>query len=222
MHTATSDALAARFGRHHATRHRAAGAARTAAPSAAAPRRTAPGLYTLKRKPATTTVLGVPARCTWFLAMACVVAAGACGEGAAKARDDRTAAVYVAVLQEVLGPLPETNHKVVYVAPFADQKSLPLETQAAVIADLKDQATVRFVDAVSEAVDAEASGAPAKDGVVVVLGPVPSTGSTVEVDAERYESESAHVSIRFRATVAGNRWAAEAVETHPIPPTSSA
>jgi hypothetical protein len=84
------------------------------------------------------------------------------------------------------------------VAPFADQKSLPLETQAAVSADLKDQATVRFVDAVSEAVDAEASGAPAKDGVVVALGPVPSTGSTVEVDAERYESESAHVSIRFR------------------------
>jgi hypothetical protein len=91
-------------------------------------------------------VPGVPARRTWFVAMACVVAAGACGGGTAKARDHRTAAVYVAVLQEVLRPLGEASDKVVYVAPFADQKSVPLETQAAVIADLKDQATVHFVD----------------------------------------------------------------------------
>jgi hypothetical protein len=155
-------------------------------------------------------------------AVSCAVvslAVAACGGGTPTARQDRTAAVYTAILRAVLPA--DANGGVAYVAPFPQQKSVSLETQAAVIADLADQATVRFVDALSEAVDAGAAGSPAKEGVVVLLGPVPAAGAAVEVEAETYESENVHESIRFRVSAVGEQWRAEPVEEHAIPPTTS-
>jgi hypothetical protein len=108
------------------------------------------------------------------------------------------------------------------VAPFPDQKAVPLETQASVVAELKDEATVRFVDELSEAIDGDTPDAPAKEGIVLVLGPVPATGETAEFEAERYESATEHVAIKIRVTANGNVWTAVTVATQPIPPTTSA
>ena len=80
-------------------------------------------------------------------------------------------------------------------------------------AQLSKQATVRFVDELSEAVDAGTAGAPAKEGLVVLLGPVASIGSTVEVDAERYLSETDNVRLRFRVAATGTEWTANTVVT---------
>ena len=108
-----------------------------------------------------------------------------------------------------------------FVAPFPDQKSVSLDTQVTVIGNLADEAKIRFVDAVSEAVDAGTVGSPAKEGTVVVLGPVPPAGTSVEVEAERYESENAHTSIRFQVNAVEDQWHAELVDEHTIPPSTS-
>ncbi len=150
--------------------------------------------------------------------MACV-ALTACGATTPSARQDRTAAVYSAILRTIV-PLT-TDKSVVFVAPFPQQKSVPIETQAAVIGALGDQFKVRFVDELSEAVDTGTAGAPAKDGIVVVLGTVPTAGNSVEVEAERYESEDAHTSIRFRVNAVDDRWDAEVVSEQPVTPTTS-
>jgi hypothetical protein len=151
-------------------------------------------------------------------AAACLALA-ACSGSSPTRREDRTAAVYTAILRTIA--VPSTDDTVVFVAPFPEQKSVSLDTQAAVIGDLIDGVKVRFVDALSEAVDAGTAGAPAKEGLVMLLGPVPATGDPVEVDAERYESENAHTSIRFRVHAVDGHWQAEPVEEHTITPTTS-
>ena len=166
------------------------------------------------------TLLDVPVRSVLVLLLALVLVTAACSKGAAKADQDRTASIYAAVVRGLLDPTAETA-SVVYVAPLPDQKAVSLETQAAVVADLKEEATVRFVDALSEAVNADAPEAPAKDGFVIVLGPVPTTGTSVELDAERYESEDEHADIRLRVTANGDVWTAEVVDSQMIPPTTS-
>jgi hypothetical protein len=159
----------------------------------------------------------VPSRLALFGAVACI-ALGACG-GTTPARQDRTAAVYTAILRAIL--VHSDQDAVVSVAPFPDQKSVSLDTQVTVIANLADEAKIRFVDAISEAVDADTAGSPAKEGTVVVLGPVPPAGTSLEVEAERYESEAAHTSIRFQVNAVDDQWHAELVDEHTIPPSTS-
>jgi hypothetical protein len=161
----------------------------------------------------------VPVRLVSICAVACL-ALGACGGSAPTPRQDRTAAVYTAILRAMLAP--SADEAVVFVAPLPEQKSVSLETQAAVIRDFTDGVKVRFVDALSEAIDADTPGSPAKEGLVVLLGPVPAAGNPVEVDTERYESENAHTGIRFRVRATDDHWQAEAADEHAIPPSSSA
>jgi hypothetical protein len=127
--------------------------------------------------------------------------------------------VYTAILRVVL--LHSEQDAVVFVAPFPDQKSVSLDTQVTVIGNLADEAKIRFVDAISEAVDADAAGSPAKEGTVVLLGPVPPTGNAVEVEAERYESEDARTSILAKVRAVDDQWHAELVDEHTIPPSTS-
>jgi hypothetical protein len=127
--------------------------------------------------------------------------------------------VYTAILRAIL--VHSDQDAVVSVAPFPDQKSVSLDTQVTVIANLADEAKIRFVDAISEAVDADTAGSPAKEGTVVVLGPVPPAGTSLEVEAERYESEAAHTSIRFQVNAVDDQWHAELVDEHTIPPSTS-
>jgi ABC-type Fe3+-hydroxamate transport system substrate-binding protein len=155
---------------------------------------------------------------------ALLVVASACTSSAAKASDANTADVYTVVLEHLMpAPVPDEDKQVVYVAPFANQKSIALETQVDVIAGLADQATVRFVDELSEAVDANSPDSPAKGSEVVLLGPVVVTGPLTEVEAQRYTSETDQVRYRFRvSSTAEGDWTAQQVEAVDVPPTTSA
>ena len=132
--------------------------------------------------------------------------------------------VYTAVLKHLLpSPIPDEDKPVVYVAPFPDQKAITLETQAGVISNLADLATVRFVDDLSEAVDTDEPDSPAKGAEVVLLGPVVATGDIKEVDALSYASETDQTRYRFRvSSTPDGIWSAQQVEAIDIPPTSSA
>jgi len=162
------------------------------------------------------------------LALLCVAAlallAAACGSSAAKAKDSSTADAYTAVLKHLMPPPdPNEDKQVVYVAPFANQKAITLETQVDVIDALTALATVRFVDELSEAVQDDAPGSPAKGSEVVLLGPLVTTGSVTEVEAQRYASETDQVRYRFRVTsTADGGWEATQVEAVDVPPTTSA
>jgi hypothetical protein len=155
---------------------------------------------------------------------ALLVVASACSSSAAKAKDTNTADVYTAVLKHLMpAPVPDEDKQVVYVAPFPNQKSIALETQVDVIAGLADQATVRFVDELSEAVEADSPDSPAKGSEVVLLGPVVVTGPLTEVEAQRYMSETDQVRYRFRvSSTAEGDWTAQQVEAVDVPPTTSA
>jgi len=155
---------------------------------------------------------------------ALLVVASACSSSAAKAKDTNTADVYTAVLEHLMpAPVPDEDKQVVYVAPFPNQKSIALETQVDVIAGLADQATVRFVDELSEAVEADSPDSPAKGSEVVLLGPVVVTGPLTEVEAQRYMSETDQVRYRFRvSSTAEGDWTAQQVEAVDVPPTTSA
>ncbi len=155
---------------------------------------------------------------------ALTVVAAACGTSPAKATDTGTAEAYTAVLKHLLpSPIPDDDKPVVYVAPFPNQKAIALETQVDVIADLAELATVRFVDELSEAVDADSPDSPAKGSEVVLLGPLVTTGEVTEVEAQRYASESDQVRYRFRvSSTASGGWEAQQVEAIDVPPTTSA
>jgi hypothetical protein len=159
------------------------------------------------------------------LVVAALLVVTACSGGPAKANETNTADVYTAVLRQLLTPLAtEEDQRVVYVAPFAEQKAFALETQVDVIANLAKEADVRFVDELSEAVVADDPGEPAKGTEVVLLGPVTATGTTgttVEVEAQRYESETEQVKYRFLVRSSDGTWTAERVETVAVPPTTT-
>ncbi len=160
-----------------------------------------------------------------LLVVAALVVVAACSGGPAKAKETNTAEVYTAVLRQLLTPPgAEEAERVVYVAPFAEQKAFTLETQVDVIANLAKEADVRFVDELSEAVVADDPGEPAKGTEVVLLGPVTptgTTGTTVEVEAQRYESETEQVKYRFLVRSTDGTWTAERIETIALPPTTT-
>src|SRR4051812_2791217 len=148
----------------------------------------------------------------FFFALGALVS---CSSSGAKESDARTAAVYEAILRSVI-PADGKTDDVVWVAPFPDRKSVELETQAAVVAALADQVTIRFIDELSEATTDD-PGAPAKQGFIMELGSVPSTGTTVNVDGEVYRSEQDRTPMRFHVTsVADEQWD---VTTEPVPST---
>lgn len=151
----------------------------------------------------------------------CAVLGGACSSSSGKQSDARTADVYTAVIRSVLASTADGKDQVIWIAPFPDRKSVEIETQAAVIAALSDEATVRFVDALSEAVADGEEDAPAKDGVVMQLGAVPPSGDTVDVDGELYRAADDRTNLRFRASVVDESWTAEVVSRQPTPTTTT-
>jgi len=159
------------------------------------------------------------------LSIMVLVAAACGGDSGASERQTTTADVYVAVLRALIPPFAEGEDKqVVYVTPFDDQKAFPLETQAAVIADLDNVATVRFVDELDAAVHAGESGAPSKGNEVILLGPVTTstTGPTMEVEAQKYVSETEQIGYRFQVTAtADGTLRATELERNAVPPTTS-
>ena len=143
---------------------------------------------------------------------AITLAVVSCGSDGADATD-RDADVYVSVIR-ALAPEPAERgrpqppdtvgelDRVVYAGPLDEEEPIPLEVQAAVVEQLVDFATVRFVDERAEAIDDRDAGAPVlEDGVLVLLGPVPA-GTSPSVDAERYVDarDASRVRVDLEAT----------------------
>ena len=165
----------------------------------------------------TATLPSMRLRLAGVAALVGLASLSSCTSTGTKESEARTAAVYTAILRSVLPP-DEAESDVIWVAPFPDRKSVELETQASVINDLSNQATVRFVDELSEATTDD-PGAPVKEGFVVVLGSVPSTGNTVNVPGELYRSEDDRMPALFRVTATTDeQWQAQSV---PVPTTTT-
>lgn len=126
-------------------------------------------------------------------ALAVTLAAGGCGsDGPSPSTTEREARVYAAVIEALAPdgpePSPETDEpdRVVYAGSLDVDGPIPLEVQAAVVEELVEFATVRFVDEKAEAIDdAEENEPVLEDGVLVLLGAVPN-GRSPSVTAERY------------------------------------
>jgi hypothetical protein len=108
---------------------------------------------------------------------------------------------------------------VVFAVPRSDAKSIPLPVQAAVVDDLANEVSVRFVDADDEAIDSTIEDRPVKEGVLLRLGPVPPTGDPVELTADRYrtmtDQELLTLSVRSNDD---DTWSARVIAEAPLAP----
>jgi hypothetical protein len=144
--------------------------------------------------------------------MTVALAVGSCGSGD-PGEHEREANIYAAVIQalapdEPTDPGAETEKfdQVIYAGPLDEEHAISLEVQAAVVEMLEDFATIRFVDEKAEAIDDATDDKPAlDDGVVVLLGPVP-TGRSPSVDAERYVDLDNDVHFRIGLERSDNEW----------------
>ena len=153
--------------------------------------------------------------------VAITLATVSCGSDGADATD-RDAGVYVAVIRALAlgeagegtpgGTIDELD-RVVYVGPLDDEQAIPLEVQAAVVEQLDELATVRFVDERAEAIDDDDEDAPVlEDGVLVLVGPVPAGGGP-SVDAERYVDAGDTARLRVRLEPTDGAWKVVGVDT---------
>lgn len=147
-----------------------------------------------------------------FLAAA-MLAVNACGSDGTSATE-RQAGVYAAVIRAVAAEDPQTAtgdndvEPVIYAGPLDEEVSIPLEVQAAVVEDLEDVGTIRFVDEPSEAVDDDEEDEPVlDDGTLVLLSGVPD-GSTPTVMTERYTTLDDTARFTARAERSGGEWTA--------------
>jgi hypothetical protein len=155
--------------------------------------------------------------------LAIVFAVTSCGSDGAGATD-READVYVALIR-ALAPLEpaervpsrETDEldRVVFAGSLDEQQAISLEVQAAVVEQLEEFATVRFVDERVEAIDETEDREPVLDhGVLILLGRVPS-GPTPSVDAERYVDSEDSVHVRVTLERPNGDWEVGSVDTRP-------
>ncbi|MGH9024641.1 MAG: hypothetical protein ACRDWD_00760 [Acidimicrobiia bacterium] len=135
-------------------------------------------------------------RLTFLFATA--LAVGSCGSEDTQATE-RDADIYVAVIRTLApedhGAQTEELDQVVYVGPL-DEVDISLEVQVAVVDELEEFATIRFVDTSDEAIEEDEAGEPVLEGGVLLLlsavppGPAPSVDTKRYVDREdavRYE-----------------------------------
>jgi hypothetical protein len=144
--------------------------------------------------------------------------------GMAGSADERTAEVYVAVIQAVAdaGPgdfSPDDGYedRVIYAGPLDDNVEIPLEVQATVVEELRDAdfATVRFVDEQQEAVRADEEHEPVQErGVMVLLGDVPE-GSEIAVQVHRYLDNTETASFTVEAVEMDDTWTVSELEMLP-------
>jgi hypothetical protein len=146
--------------------------------------------------------------------LAITLAAASCGADG-KSATDREADIY-ATLIRALAPADPAEHvpggeidqfdRVVFAGSLDDEQAISLEVQAAVVEQLEEFATVRFVDERAEAIDHDDEGEPVlDDGVLVLVGPVPS-GRSPSVDAERYVDNDDAVHVRVTLERPNGGW----------------
>jgi hypothetical protein len=136
-----------------------------------------------------------------------------------KPEEDRAAAVYGAMILAVAGGhQADETLPVVFAVPRSDAKSIPLPVQAAVVDDLADEVSVRFVDDDNEAIDDAVDDRPVKEGVLLRLGPVPPTGDPVEVSADRYRTMTDQELLTLLVRSNGDTWSARVIAEAPLSP----
>jgi hypothetical protein len=153
--------------------------------------------------------------------LAITLAAVSCGSDGTSATD-READVYVTLIRALAPSEPgervpsdriDEFDRVIFVGSLDEQQAISLEVQAAVVEQLEEFATVRFVDERAEAIDHTDDRDPVlEDGVLVLLGPVPS-GRTPSVDTERYVDIDDSVHVRVTLEPADGDWEVATVDT---------
>lgn len=122
------------------------------------------------------------------------VGAASCTDEPANGDDNVTpAAAYVAIVEwqvseqePVLDDEGEAVVPVVFVA-ADDGSTIDVGVQAEVAAATAEWATVRFADQPSETFDSGLDGQPVRDdGVMLLVGPLPDAGPSIELDVVRY------------------------------------
>jgi hypothetical protein len=157
------------------------------------------------------------------VAVALAVAVGGCGDDDDAASTPDESAAYAAVVRSVAeGTEAVERDSIVFVAPLGDTESFPLDVQVAVVEDVGDTATVRFVDEMEEAFDVDGETAAVLDGGVLVrLGPVTTSGTRTLVEAERYLTAGEAWALEFELTRRGDTWVARPGAERPVPATAA-
>jgi hypothetical protein len=162
-----------------------------------------------------------PRRATLLAAAFALWSVVACGGDDRQETAPPEPAVYAAIIRAAAADRPSDGTPVVFVGPLDEAESFPLDLQVSVVEALGDDATVRFVDKAEEAIDVDADDQPVlDDGVLLRLGPVPPSGSTVVVDAGRFLTGSEAWSLEFTVSERSDGWSARAGPERPIPTTT--
>jgi hypothetical protein len=129
----------------------------------------------------------------WVLLFSVTSGAAACTNPAAIS-EEADAAIYATVIRWFAAGVDPTNPV------FLDGQAgveIELAVQADVLRLLDDLESARFIDALAEAVDETAPGAPVRDnGILVRLGPI-SDGESVSVAAGQYVSADETTTYTF-------------------------
>lgn len=143
--------------------------------------------------------------------------AAACSADARSATDIRAIAIYSAAIraaasQPIGNPPTTTNPREIFVV--GAHTSIALSVQAGIAETLESLATIRFVDASSEAID---STAPNKtvhgNGMLITLGDIPPGGDDVAITAQRYEGTDRTATLTIRLHRTGSTWKAVRTST---------
>lgn len=144
-----------------------------------------------------------------MLAGVLVVLAGCTDDSPPDPQEDRTASVYVAIVEWFAGaddtdpePLP------VFVEPRGDGATIPLEAQTALIAATEEDAAVRFIDAREEALVEDDDGrlVAADDGVLLRLPPVDQIAQPVIADVDVHLQDDRFLTLRFELEPHADGW----------------
>ncbi len=147
---------------------------------------------------------------------AATLVVSACGDDSSgQNTSSRESDVYAAILITVAADQPPADATpILYVAPLANEKAIPLQVQVSVVDALASDATVRFVDDADQAIDQEVDGAPVlNDALLVRLGAVPPDGASVQVPAELYRSETDTSSVLYNVRETANGWVVKGFAT---------
>jgi len=151
--------------------------------------------------------------------VATTVAVGSCGAEGGRSVE-RGAEVYAAAIRALVSEPPghpdigaEQRDRVVYAGPLGEKVDISLEVQVAVVEELEEFATIRFVDSRNEAIDDDEQGKPVReDGVLLLLGRIPD-GRSPSVEATRYVDVDRDARFRLTVERSGETWTVVDVES---------
>ena len=131
-------------------------------------------------------------------------------ESAVVRQTDIRIAVLRAVVEVEAGPAQEAIDWVLFVESGDDDETIELEEQIEIVNALADVVDVRFVDESDEAIDdASEVRAVIDGGLLVRLGNIADSGSSVDVYVESYRSDDDRHAVEMTASRQGGDWVAD-------------